>query len=556
MYTICQSWYISGYMLLLNPSFLNTGECWPMEGSQVNLKIQGNPPADNIQTKHMWIILLSMGLLLTGILLRIFHYTCNRSLWVDEAMLARNIIDRSPLELLAPLHYNQAAPVLFLLLVDTVTILLGTGEMALRLVPLTASLVSLVVFCLAARLYLDRRSLPIAVAMIAFSRPLIYYAQELKQYSTDAAVSVTLFYLVLRIMRSGAFRRRDIVTLCFWGVVCMLLSYTSAIVLAAIIVALFIQLFTRRIDIPPAGIVSVAMIWFVFFCFNYAMFLKPVAASEYLAGYWSPLFLPAPVNGQALAEWLMKGVHFWEYLGFRSGWQVGAAVLAAVALAASLTVRCPGSLLIGLVFLFSMVTSGLKLYPFNGRLSLYLSPLVMLLAVKGIEIVARGRPPILFGLSAAALLVPTALSVRPCLVRPIVREETRPLLAYLKEHRESEDLLYVHRGSVHVARYYLRNESWADRYVHFGAIQPAGRVDFSSDIRLLHRYSRVWLLFGYSRKGEDKLILPKIDGECLEMHELHGASLYLYRIHQPGTKTAFEPVPPQKSNFREMVCAM
>ena len=43
-------------------------------------------------------------------------------------MLARNVVDRGLLELLAPLDYNQGAPVLFLILTDLVTQLGGLPE--------------------------------------------------------------------------------------------------------------------------------------------------------------------------------------------------------------------------------------------------------------------------------------------------------------------------------------------------------------------------------------------------------------------------------------------
>ena len=46
-------------------------------------------------------------ILFIGPTLRVWQWICNRSLWLDEAMLARHMVDRSPLELLAPLDFNQ-----------------------------------------------------------------------------------------------------------------------------------------------------------------------------------------------------------------------------------------------------------------------------------------------------------------------------------------------------------------------------------------------------------------------------------------------------------------
>ena len=53
----------------------------------------------------VWIII---GL---GIFLRLFQYLHNRSLWLDEASLALNLIEKTFSELLQPLDYGQMARV-------------------------------------------------------------------------------------------------------------------------------------------------------------------------------------------------------------------------------------------------------------------------------------------------------------------------------------------------------------------------------------------------------------------------------------------------------------
>ena len=68
------------------------------------------------------------ALLLTGALLRLWQYGSNSSLWLDEAALARNIIDRSPSELLNPLVYGQVAPIGFLLIQKTMISVAGASD--------------------------------------------------------------------------------------------------------------------------------------------------------------------------------------------------------------------------------------------------------------------------------------------------------------------------------------------------------------------------------------------------------------------------------------------
>src|SRR5438132_4168306 len=68
-----------------------------------------------------------------GIALRVAQYAANRSLWVDEAWVALNLIERPLSGLTTHLSFNQAAPIGFLLVERIVAKLLGFSEYALRL---------------------------------------------------------------------------------------------------------------------------------------------------------------------------------------------------------------------------------------------------------------------------------------------------------------------------------------------------------------------------------------------------------------------------------------
>lgn len=60
-------------------------------------------------------LLLAIMTVLAGIYMRVKTYLFNRSLWLDEASLALNIVTRGFWNLLNPLDHNQGAPVGFLL---------------------------------------------------------------------------------------------------------------------------------------------------------------------------------------------------------------------------------------------------------------------------------------------------------------------------------------------------------------------------------------------------------------------------------------------------------
>jgi len=176
---------------------------------------------------------LAFLLLLAGAVLRLLQYLSNRSLWLDEAALARNILDRSAWRLVStPLDYVQTAPPGFLLAEKLVTTLAGGSEYALRFIPLVLGLISLPLFLAVARRLLPPPATLVALAMFAFSGRLIYYASEVKQYGPDVTVALLLVWLVL-IARERGFSPRLTAGLALAGAVAPWLSQPALFVLAA-----------------------------------------------------------------------------------------------------------------------------------------------------------------------------------------------------------------------------------------------------------------------------------------------------------------------------------
>ena len=81
-----------------------------------------------------------------GIGLRVYSFLVNRSLWLDEAALANNIL--LPNTLLNNAQFGQLAPPLFKALSLFNVNLFGMNEYALRLLPLLCGVFSVVLFYL------------------------------------------------------------------------------------------------------------------------------------------------------------------------------------------------------------------------------------------------------------------------------------------------------------------------------------------------------------------------------------------------------------------------
>ena len=142
------------------------------------------------------------AILVFGILVRLIQYLSNRSLWIDEAMLALNIVKKSYSELCGTLDHLQMAPLAFLMVEKFFLQLFGNNEYALRLFPFLAACLALVLFLKVSRLTLAHGAVPLALLAFVSSRHLIYFSSELKQYSVDVTavllVTLTALYCMSR----------------------------------------------------------------------------------------------------------------------------------------------------------------------------------------------------------------------------------------------------------------------------------------------------------------------------------------------------------------------
>ncbi|HSQ40145.1 MAG TPA: glycosyltransferase family 39 protein, partial [Anaerolineales bacterium] len=141
---------------------------------------------------------IGLALVLAGFILRLRQYLVNRSLWLDEAMLANNILGRDFAGLFRQLDNDQGAPIGFLLLQKTITLALGDSEFALRILPFLAGCLALVLMFLLARKVASPFAGSLALALFVFSPALIYYASEVKQYSSDVAIALAISLLFLK----------------------------------------------------------------------------------------------------------------------------------------------------------------------------------------------------------------------------------------------------------------------------------------------------------------------------------------------------------------------
>lgn len=144
-----------------------------------------------------------------AIVLRIFFFFQNYSLWADEALLALNIIPKSYSQLLKGLEHLQASPVGFIFSVKLLLNIFNPQneyfrDLVLRIVPFGVGVLSLPLFyrllCLISE---NLRFRFVAFTVFALNPLNINYCLQLKQYSMELFVTVLLMLIFYNILFKG-----------------------------------------------------------------------------------------------------------------------------------------------------------------------------------------------------------------------------------------------------------------------------------------------------------------------------------------------------------------
>jgi 4-amino-4-deoxy-L-arabinose transferase-like glycosyltransferase len=509
-----------------------------------------------------------------GAAFRIGLYVADRSLWADEARLALSILHRTPRELLKPLEFEQVSPPGFLLLVKGAQQVFGNSELALRLAPLLAGLASLVLFVALARHCLKPAAALLACLLFAIAEPLVLYSTEVKPYSGDVAIALALCWLALAIGRPPL-RLVNGAVLGVAGAVAVLFSFPAAFVLGGIGLAFLVGAAPgMRIRALP-GLAVAAAIWAVGLWATLS--LSPLSAGENtrLLQYFTeslPGFPPAGIL--AGARWLAGRIpRFFEFPG---GLDHGLSILCAVAGTVALARREPRlSIVWAGTAALALLAACLRLYPFEGRLILFLVPAVYLVVGEGVVQIcsllhyAPAGGTLVSGALVLLLLAHPVAGSFDGLKRPRNVEQLLPVLGHVSAARRPGDAVHVYYAAQYAARYYLETRSLnlADlpvsqvlaptaQAVGSGWYAPAlvsrppsffvgtesreSWLDYGRQLEVLSGSPRVWIIFSHVNAflgiDEQRFFLQHLDasGTRLEAFEQPGASAYLYdlRPHQ------------------------
>lgn len=472
-----------------------------------------------------------------GLILRLVQYASNRSLWLDEALLALNIINRSFLELLQPLDYNQGAPIGFLMLEKLAVQAFGTSEYALRLFPLIAGILSLFLFYVVARRYITSTATPIALSLFAISGPLIYYSSEVKQYSTDVAIMLILYSVTIYVTSERIAASR-IALFGVVGAIAIWFSHPSVFVLGGIGITLALFCIGKKDYERLARLSPAYLLWAVSFCVFYFVSLRSLSNNQALLNFWAAGFMPFPPSSISDVKWFSDT--FFKMFNDPVGLSLKgiAALTFLVGCVSMFAEKKERFALLLSPPLLVLLASALHKYPFRGRLLLFIVPSLLLFIAEGAKEImdrTRNRLHVVGPLLLCLLFFHPLLSAAHDLIKPRDREAIKPVIRYVKEHKQTGELLYLYHASQYAFKYYSGDGSCYDIDCVMGIASPDNWRNYMEDLNKLRGKERVWILFShvFRRRGdEQKFFINYLEsiGTKLDLFEAPGAAVYLYDL--------------------------
>ena len=443
---------------------------------------------------------LLLALVILGAALRLWQWSAEGSLWLDEIVLARNIEARSLGELLSHrLAYDQVAPHGFLAAVKIITMAFGNSERALWLFPLLIGLAGLFVFRRLAERTLRGAAVPLAVALFALSISMIRYSAEVKQYGVDAVAAAALTLLALDLRA----RDRSTAGLALaggFGLMVVWFSHASVVVMAGLGAALaLLWLIERDARTLRLLLVTVPM-WAIASVIGLIVASRSMSPStrEFMQTFWAGGFLPLPLRVGTAGPWVLERLPTlfadpWT-LRYSFGWAF--ALLALIGVIALWRQRRDAALMLAAPFLLTLAAAIAQQYPFRSRLTVFLIPSALLAAAAGagwLVDLARRRSRVLAYVIIAGFLTPPLLAIVESGM-PTRVDHYFPIYRHLQTNRRAGDAVHVAFLANSSAIYYGPRYGLRRGEYTLGACDRYDTRAYLRDVDRLRGHDRVWII--------------------------------------------------------------
>ena len=540
----------------------------------------------NRQTKlENAVNILGFLIVCAGIGISIFMNCVGRSLWLDEAMLAYSFSERSIFELTNGIfEWDQNAPVLYLYLVKLLTLVFGNTEFVLRSFSII-SYVAVLALSYVVSKKLFRIKYPMLVsAFLANMNFILKYSNVFKQYLSECVwVLLVLFVYYLYKEKGLIWWKMALAFMVFiWGAnpACF---FIGGILVYEFVYGLLQMGILKGKKGQSAESVAAGKCMLknsiltgigigISFVVYYFYWLRGTATSGTMQSYWSNADFPLIPTGIADIK-LAQAMIYEIFITFREARVFMVAFVAAAFLIGIFWEKNRYCMVTALGFLVTLFASYIHMFPVADRLWCFSFPIFTILAFYAIDKMAVSNRKA--ELVAVFLMFTLMLTNNGILVYRHGEnvywegEEANGPIAYVQEHIEEDEKVYVYYQSIPVTRYKIGYETdrigdvatdniiWAtntldkeeaqgdidkvleqDKCYILASHAPAERINPLLDAAkekgnleiVMNEYNTP--LYYYSKKPEDRKL--EVSYELLEQETEEDTCYVTIRVHNTG----------------------
>jgi 4-amino-4-deoxy-L-arabinose transferase-like glycosyltransferase len=468
----------------------------------------------------LWLLIISGA----GILLRLFHYFYNRSLWMDEVYLSSSFLHFSYADLATKvLDHDQKAPIGFLWMVKFTVDLFGKNEMALRTIPLCSGIVAVGLYARVTQHFLKPVASIIATLLFALAPALVYHSVEIKQYATECLATVVALYLFIRYKDQTNWRAKI-----WWGLfgaLTLWFSYSVIFVLAGIGAGVSLDaLIKKNWKALLTNLVPFSF-WLISFVVSYLLFTHRQAESQWVVYFFKTYgnFMPMPPHNLEQVKWFPRNLQqmmdyplglVWDLQDFKQGFFFKLLSIPLLPVLLMVTgifslFRSDRRTFYVLIFpvLLMLFASGICLYPLIERFWVFITPVFFLFIAFGFDFLTARLKKRWFSIglfvlvSAGPVLQSAYFIVKPETFYKHKKSLVRESLVAINTNFQDGDAVYNYWNNYPGFDFYrailpLRFKAVEGRDVrkNFSNLK-AYNQNLQKDFRQFRGKKRVWLIY-------------------------------------------------------------
>jgi hypothetical protein len=354
---------------------------------------------------------------------------------------------------------------------------------------------------------LDDWAAPYAVGLFAIGSPFVYFSSHLKQYSSDILCALLITSTAVW-MRQQPERLHRAAVLGAVGACVVWFSQPAVIVAAGTGLALAVSALLKGGPRALRPVALVAAFWIPSVAAAVLLAMRNVTPADrtYFEWFWQLGFWPWPPQTFTDVAWPFRqlAVAFGTFFtgprrtngGLNYPWSFVFAAVVLIGYVALWKSRRDAALLLLMPAVAALLASAVKLYPFTGRVLVFLLPSLLLALAAGARLLLHAWPrrlqfatPIVLALLGGAPIYAAATALPPERI-----EHFRPLLAEVAARFRPGDRIFVYHGAGQAFLYYARRHGFtADDYVMSRCVFGDPR-QYLRQLDRLRGTPRVWIV--------------------------------------------------------------